>query len=292
MNNRLIAASTLATAVGLALAVQAPAVRAQGAGNPPQIVKDNMARMAKDKLEKCYGINAAAKNDCAEGAHSCAGQATHSARSEVLRAAARRAIARRSRAASLDLGVTRSSAMTAMAVSRTASDSGESRDRSALPAPSGGAGDQARRSPGWRFIPRITWAAARRRAYLDAIRPRLSDLVARRRAVARQCRGHRRGSSRTHPPGRRADRAGPDVRAHRLEHRRGHLSRRPAAAADDRGVARRGLPACRSVAGLHEAAHFGGKSVHLLCALPIRPSRNGSSWRRWRRGPAAASCAM
>jgi uncharacterized membrane protein len=27
-------------------------------------------------LEKCYGINAVAKNDCAEGAHSCAGQAT------------------------------------------------------------------------------------------------------------------------------------------------------------------------------------------------------------------------
>jgi uncharacterized membrane protein len=76
MNHRLLAASTLATAVGLALAAQAPTVRAQGAANPPQIVKDNMARMAKDKLEKCYGINAAAKNDCAEGAHSCAGQAT------------------------------------------------------------------------------------------------------------------------------------------------------------------------------------------------------------------------
>ena len=76
MNHRLFAASTLATAVGLALAVQAPAVRAQGAANPLQIVKDNMARMAKDKLEKCYGINAAAKNDCAEGVHSCAGQAT------------------------------------------------------------------------------------------------------------------------------------------------------------------------------------------------------------------------
>jgi uncharacterized membrane protein len=30
----------------------------------------------KEKLEKCYGINAAAKNDCAAGAHSCAGQAT------------------------------------------------------------------------------------------------------------------------------------------------------------------------------------------------------------------------
>ena len=75
MSNRLLAASVLSTAVGLALAAQAPSVRAQGA-NPPQIVKDNMARMSKDKLEKCYGINAAAKNDCAEGAHSCAGQAT------------------------------------------------------------------------------------------------------------------------------------------------------------------------------------------------------------------------
>lgn len=76
MNNRLLAAAALSTAVGLAMAAQAPAVRAQGAANPPQIVKDNMARMAKDHLEKCYGINAAAKNDCAEGVHSCAGQAT------------------------------------------------------------------------------------------------------------------------------------------------------------------------------------------------------------------------
>jgi uncharacterized membrane protein len=74
MNRRLFAASTLTTAIGLALAMQAPAVRAQG--NPPQIVKDNMARMQQNKLEKCYGINAVAKNDCAEGAHSCAGQAT------------------------------------------------------------------------------------------------------------------------------------------------------------------------------------------------------------------------
>jgi uncharacterized membrane protein len=42
----------------------------------PQAVKDNMAKMAQQHLEKCYGINAVAKNDCAEGAHSCAGQAT------------------------------------------------------------------------------------------------------------------------------------------------------------------------------------------------------------------------
>ena len=76
MNNRLLAASALSSALGLAWAMQAPPVQAQGAGNPPQIVKDNMARMAKDKLEKCFGINAVAKNDCAEGAHSCAGQAT------------------------------------------------------------------------------------------------------------------------------------------------------------------------------------------------------------------------
>ena len=76
MNRRLFAASTLTTAIGLALAMQAPAVLAQGMANPPQVVKDNMARMAANKLEKCYGINVVAKNDCAEGAHSCAGQAT------------------------------------------------------------------------------------------------------------------------------------------------------------------------------------------------------------------------
>jgi uncharacterized membrane protein len=76
MDRRIFAASALTTAVGLALVMQAPGARAQGMSNPPQVVKDNMARMSKDKLEKCYGINAAAKNDCAEGAHSCAGQAT------------------------------------------------------------------------------------------------------------------------------------------------------------------------------------------------------------------------
>ena len=76
MNHRLLAASALSTAIGLALAMQAQPSAAQGMQNPPQIVKDNMARMQKNHLEKCYGINVAAKNDCAEGAHSCAGQAT------------------------------------------------------------------------------------------------------------------------------------------------------------------------------------------------------------------------
>jgi uncharacterized membrane protein len=76
MNRRAFAASVLSTAVGLALTMQALPTQAQDTSDVPQIVKDNMARMEKDKLEKCYGINAVAKNDCAEGAHSCAGQAT------------------------------------------------------------------------------------------------------------------------------------------------------------------------------------------------------------------------
>jgi uncharacterized membrane protein len=76
MTSPLLAASTLTTALGLALAMQAPTVMAQGMSNPPQIVKDNMARMSREHLEKCYGINAVSKNDCAEGAHSCAGQST------------------------------------------------------------------------------------------------------------------------------------------------------------------------------------------------------------------------
>ena len=73
MNRRAFGATALSAAVGLALAMQALPTLAD---DMPQIVKDNMARMEKDHLEKCYGINAVAKNDCAEGAHSCAGQAT------------------------------------------------------------------------------------------------------------------------------------------------------------------------------------------------------------------------
>ena len=76
MNSRLFAASALSTAIGLALAMQASPVQSQGMQNPPPIVKQNMERMQKNHLEKCYGINAVSKNDCAEGAHSCAGQAT------------------------------------------------------------------------------------------------------------------------------------------------------------------------------------------------------------------------
>jgi uncharacterized membrane protein len=69
--SRVLSATALSAAIGLAAAISG----AQAA-DPPQIVKDNMARAMAQHLEKCYGINAVAKNDCAEGAHSCAGQAT------------------------------------------------------------------------------------------------------------------------------------------------------------------------------------------------------------------------
>jgi uncharacterized membrane protein len=83
MGRRSFVASTLSTAIGLALAMQAMPVQTQAQGMtklPPganaAVVKRNMELAAKYHLQKCYGINAAYKNDCAQGAHSCAGQAS------------------------------------------------------------------------------------------------------------------------------------------------------------------------------------------------------------------------
>lgn len=89
MDNRLLATTALSAAMGLAFAMSGGVASAQGMkdmSNAPPIVKENMQKMAKYHLEKCYGINAVAKNDCAEGAHSCAGQATqaHDTKSFVL----------------------------------------------------------------------------------------------------------------------------------------------------------------------------------------------------------------
>ena|ERR1051326_6046160 len=70
--NRRLATTTLATALGLALA--GTIVSAQAQQMDPKA--ETMKRMTQNHLEKCYGIAARAKNDCAEGAHSCAGQAT------------------------------------------------------------------------------------------------------------------------------------------------------------------------------------------------------------------------
>lgn len=78
MNRQLFAGSALSTALGLVLAASSLPVQSQGTdmSKMPQAVKDNMMRMEKNKLGKCYGVNVAGKNDCAEGAHSCAGQST------------------------------------------------------------------------------------------------------------------------------------------------------------------------------------------------------------------------
>ncbi|MBG0808025.1 DUF2282 domain-containing protein [Methylosinus sp. H3A] len=75
MSRRIFSASALSTAVSLALVLQALPTNAQE-NKAPQPGKDNAAGAAAQHLEKCYGVNAVAKNDCAEGAHSCAGQAS------------------------------------------------------------------------------------------------------------------------------------------------------------------------------------------------------------------------
>lgn len=75
--NRTLATATLAAAVGLALS--APAYSQDKAGMKPmnKEQQQQMERMQKNNLEKCYGVAARGKNDCGEGAHSCVGQATH-----------------------------------------------------------------------------------------------------------------------------------------------------------------------------------------------------------------------
>jgi uncharacterized membrane protein len=57
----LLAASTLLGALALAATQASAGPVAQPAGS-----------------EKCYGVSAAGKNDCAAGVHSCAGQSTKS----------------------------------------------------------------------------------------------------------------------------------------------------------------------------------------------------------------------
>jgi uncharacterized membrane protein len=58
--NKLVAASALAAALGIAAAPWSAAP----------------AQAAEDGKEKCYGVSKAGKNDCASGTHSCAGTAT------------------------------------------------------------------------------------------------------------------------------------------------------------------------------------------------------------------------
>lgn len=73
MDRRTLAASVLTAAVGLAAAaITMPA----SAAPKDQMAPSNGQQAAAGSMEKCYGINAVARNDCAAGAHSCAGQAT------------------------------------------------------------------------------------------------------------------------------------------------------------------------------------------------------------------------
>jgi len=83
MSRTVRTASALSAAVGLAMGLQLAPASAQmmgggmmDMGKMPPVVQKNMMRAKKEHLQKCYGINAVGRNDCAEGAHSCAGQAT------------------------------------------------------------------------------------------------------------------------------------------------------------------------------------------------------------------------
>ena len=79
MDRRIFAASVFAAAVGLAGAAATVTPASAQTMTKEQMMKmqgANMERAKTGHLVACYGINAVAKNDCAAGAHSCAGQAT------------------------------------------------------------------------------------------------------------------------------------------------------------------------------------------------------------------------
>lgn len=92
MNRRIFAASVLSGAIGLALAGQPAPAQAQAMspkmqeklhqmlkmhpGADKTVIEKNMKRVAAQHLQRCYGVNAAYKNDCASGVHSCAGSAS------------------------------------------------------------------------------------------------------------------------------------------------------------------------------------------------------------------------
>ncbi|MDE2005139.1 MAG: DUF2282 domain-containing protein [Rhodospirillales bacterium] len=79
MDRRLFSASVLAAAVGAIGAATIAATPASAAMSQQQMMQArqaNMKRAMAEHLTKCYGVNAIGRNDCAAGAHSCAGQAT------------------------------------------------------------------------------------------------------------------------------------------------------------------------------------------------------------------------
>lgn len=90
MNRRTFTTTVLASAAGLAVAGRMKPASAEMTpmmkkmleedlkmhpGANKEVIMKNMERKMKYHLVKCYGVNAAGRNDCASGAHSCAGQA-------------------------------------------------------------------------------------------------------------------------------------------------------------------------------------------------------------------------
>lgn len=73
MDRRAFAASVFAAAVSLASTAALTSASAQSANSQQQA---NKKMAMAEHLQKCYGVNAIGRNDCAAGAHSCAGQAT------------------------------------------------------------------------------------------------------------------------------------------------------------------------------------------------------------------------
>ncbi len=71
--NKTLAATALATAMGLAIAAPVATPAFAQMSSP---VEKTKAMMKKFHYVACWGVAAAGKNDCASGAHSCAGQAT------------------------------------------------------------------------------------------------------------------------------------------------------------------------------------------------------------------------
>lgn len=74
MKNALLA-SSIAAAITLALAMQTVPARA-ASPEMEKMMKDADKDMKAGKIEKCYGINKAAKNDCQTATASCAGSST------------------------------------------------------------------------------------------------------------------------------------------------------------------------------------------------------------------------
>ncbi len=75
--SRFSAVVALATAMSAAASLTAPlSFAADMPTAMPSPVEATKARMMSEHLIQCYGVNAIAKNDCAAGSHSCAGQST------------------------------------------------------------------------------------------------------------------------------------------------------------------------------------------------------------------------